>query len=1226
MRKTLAALLLYMAAALPAAAGAAPLALPIARPGAASVSPSFAGDVVELRLAPGAARAAHPRAAGPTRARQVLRLGLASVDAVSASLGGCVFEPEFVGEVPPDDPNETDFTQYWLAHLPPGVALEEALARFAGAAGVSLALPVATVPASAIPNDSLFSAQTWAWQADGRGHDIMATEAWDVEDGDTSIVVAIIDSGVLPYHPDLGGAGPGWGNLWINWPEAAGLPGVDDDGNGFVDDWRGWDFVAKAFTTAAAGEDGLTADNDPNDFAGHGTAVAGIVGAIVNNAIGVAGAAPKVRLMPLRIAWQPNGWGQPVADVSMTYAAQAIRYATRMGAHVINASFASVDSAGSGFGAAVSAATRAGVAIANASGNNFSPAYLGQRDDVLAVAATDSNDVVWPSSVFGSWVDITAQGTAMTSTFVNRAAGTDSVASYRVPGYRSGLQGTSFAAPQAAGVMALLQARRRAQGLDPLTPQGLVARLRETADDIRAYNVGRFPNYGVGRLNAYRALTDRPTTSAVRTLAQAVGAPVVLRANTGVTRVVHAFANQQLVAFDGASGDTAWSASLPAAPAGHIAVADFLDGAGPQVLVGTSAGSIAGYDETGAPSTSWLGVSGLGTSLGPGIAAGDLDGDGVPEVVAAGLSGRVWAFRRPGVVLDGFPFDPGAGGGTAVALADLDGQPGDEVVFWSGDGSVHALRADGSEAPGWPFVAPAVGRAPVVARFAGPGAAPTVLAVAGNTITALAAEGSVRWSGTLAANATSDPALGDLDGDGLDEIVIVTGATISVLDSNGVAMPARAPDTPLPAAPSGAPLVGPLRAGRGAGVGARLPGGYYAWDDSGAVVWGFPKPGIAGSFAALADLDGDGATEIAAGTAASDSVLYAFDAGAGTWSDSLAFWPAVRGDDARTGARRYPVGPPLYDRIRPARVTGVVATALSSASARVRWIASGDDSLSGQAWAALVFCTDLATSQVVGGMKMATGPAGTPDSLDLIGFSEGQLCRCEVAMLDEVRNPGVWSLPDTMLVPGAAPVAIADLRIAAAHDSTVRLAWTAPADDGPAGRPVSYEIAGAPYAFDSTGFAAAPVQAQLVAASAAGQPESLTVTGLERGRRWTFAVRGVDGTGARSPLSNLASVVLRVGGAIEGRGGVAIAARPVPGVPPITLDWQGEGLPGARQQLDLLDLGGRLVRRVALGPEPGGNWQWNGRDDEGRSVPAGLYFARLTSGGRRAEARVVLIR
>ncbi len=1222
MRKTPA--LLYMCLlALPAAPAAARLGLPVVRAGAASPGvPSYAGDVVELRLTADAARAAHARAAGPTRAIQSLRLGLASVDAAAASLGGCIFEPEFAGETPPEDPGETDFTAFWLVHLPAGAGLEDALERFRVASGVALALPVATVPATALPDDSLFTSQAWLYQSDGRGHDIGAPEAWDVESGDTSIVVAIIDTGVLPYHPDLGGSGPGYGQMWINWAEAAGLPGVDDDGNGFVDDWRGWDFVSKAFTAAAAGEDRQDADNDPNDFAGHGTAVAGIVGAAVDNALGIAGVAPKVRLMPLRIAWQPAGYPQPVADVSMTYAAQAIRYATRMGASVINASWASVDSAGSGFGAAVTAATRAGIAIANASGNNFSPAYLGQRDDVVSVAATDSNDVVQTFSVFGTWVDLCAQGTGVISTFVNRAAGTDSVLSYRQPGYRAALGGTSFSAPQVAGTMALLQAQRRAQGFDPYTPQGLLARLRETADDIRAINPARV-NYGVGRLNAYRALTDRPMTSAVRTLAQAVGAPVVLRANTGVTRVVYAFTNQQLVAFDGAGADTAWSVSLPAAPVGQIAAADFLDGAGPRILVGTTAGTVLAYDENGLP-IAGAPVGTPGGSLTAGLAVGDLDGDGRPEVVAGTLGGRIGAWNSLGGMLDNFPLDLGVIGSTAMALADLDGQPGREIVVWSGDGGLHALRFDGNEAAGWPWAGPLPGRAPVVARFAGPGAAPTVIAASGSSVTALAADGSVRWSLTLPASVTADPALGDLDGDGLDEIVLLTGATITVLDSSGVALPARAPQS-VPGAPAGVPLVGPFRAGRGAGIGARLPGGYYCWDDSGAVIAGFPKPGLAGAFAALADLRGDGATRIAAGTGLGDSILYAFDAGASSWTDSLAYWPAVRGDDARSGARTYPVGPPLYDRIRPAPATGVVASAASSSSAWVRWISSGDDSLAGRASAVLVRCEDQSGGFGVDVPRSSAAPPGQPDSLLVPLLVEGHLYAASVWILDEAGNRSAGSLTDTLLVPGAAPQAIADLRIAGSRDSTVRLAWTAPADDGPAGRPDHYDIAGSPGTLDAASFGSAPVQAQLTATANAGQPESLTVTGLTRGRRWTFAVRGVDATGSSGPLSNLASVVLRVGGAIEGRGGIAIAARPVPGAPPITLDWQGDGAGGA-QRLELVDLGGRSVRRVRLGGDPGGSWQWNGRDDENRAVPAGLYFARLTCGSGRAQARVVLVR
>ncbi len=1226
LNRDLPALLLYMALlpSLAGAAGAATLDLPVQRAGAASVGPrSYVGDLVELRLAPSAARVASPRSAGPTRARQTLRLGLASVDAVAASFGGCVFEPEFVGETPPSDPSQPDFTAFWLVHLPPGVRLEDALDRFGAAAGVALALPVAVLPVSALPDDSLFTSQTWLYQADARGHDIAAPEAWNVSDGDTSIIVAIIDTGVLPYHPDLGGQGPGPGQIWTNWAEAEGLPGVDDDGNGFVDDTWGWDFVQSAGAGAATGEDIVNADNDPNDFAGHGTAVAGIVGAIVDNAIGIAGVAPKVRLMPLRIAWQVGS--QPNAQVNMTYAAQAIRYATRMGASIINASWESANLAGSGLDVAVTAATRDGVAIANAAGNTISSsAYLGNRDDVVSVTYADSNDVVASSRATGPWIDLTAQGMAMVSTFVDRAAGTDSVLSYRVPGYRTGLIGSSFAAPQVAGVMALLQAQRRAEGLDPLTPYGLLARLRETADDIRAQNPGIF-YYGTGRLNAFRALTDPPTTSAERTLGQTVGAPVVLRENDGVTRVVYATSSAQVIAFDGTTADTAWVASLPAAPVGNPVAADFLDGRGPRVFVATANGTIQSFDDDGGPPSGWTPITGLGTNQNLQLAAGDLDGDGVPELVATGFSGRIYAWDGNGAAFGAFPFDPGFPGGTAVALADLDGQPGDEVVVWSGDGTAHAVRWDGSEAPGWPWSGGAVGRAPVIARFAGAGSAPTVLLASGTTLTALAADGSVRWTRTLSASVPADLALGDLDGDGLDEIVAVTGPAISVLDSNGVALPAHTPQgTSGPV--GGAVVVGPMAAS-GACIGARLTTGFSVWDDSGAAVYGFPKPGVAGAWPGLADLDADGATEIAAGTALADSMVYAFDAGPSTWNESLAYWPGVRGDDARTGARHYPIGLPLYDRVPPAPVNDVLAAALDATHVRVTWTNTGDDGTVGRAREARVLGRALpAPGDSI--LQVIANPdsAGTPDTL-VVSSPEGRQWSFRVEMVDDAGNVGAAGNADTVLTPGVPPNAIADLRVIAAHDSTVRLAWTAPTDDGPDGRPVRYEIAGAPYSFDEAGFDSAPVQVQLAATAAAGSPESLTVTGLGRGRRWTFAVRGVDATGSTAAISNLASAILDPGGAITGRTGIAIAARPVPGAPPITLDWQGDTrLVAPRQRLEILDLGGRSLRRVELGGEPGGSWIWDGRDDEGRSVPAGLYFARLTSGGSHSEARMVLVR
>jgi subtilisin family serine protease len=100
----------------------------------------------------------------------------------------------------------------------------------------------------AAPNDSLYPTSYWYRQPSRR--DIHAEEAWNLTTGDTSIVVAIADSGVLPYHPDLGGTTLGLsGQIWTNWAERGGLAGVDDDANGYVDDVHGWDFVSLVSST-----------------------------------------------------------------------------------------------------------------------------------------------------------------------------------------------------------------------------------------------------------------------------------------------------------------------------------------------------------------------------------------------------------------------------------------------------------------------------------------------------------------------------------------------------------------------------------------------------------------------------------------------------------------------------------------------------------------------------------------------------------------------------------------------------------------------------------------------------------------------------------------------------------------------------------------------------------------------------------------------------------------
>src|SRR5438552_3301585 len=97
-----------------------------------------------------------------------------------------------------------------------GTTLVSALERFRGATGAASADPSGVLPVSAIPNDSLWNSSWWFDQVSG--HHIHATSAWNVTTGDTSIVVAILDTGVLPYHPDLGGSAAGIaGQIWTNW-------------------------------------------------------------------------------------------------------------------------------------------------------------------------------------------------------------------------------------------------------------------------------------------------------------------------------------------------------------------------------------------------------------------------------------------------------------------------------------------------------------------------------------------------------------------------------------------------------------------------------------------------------------------------------------------------------------------------------------------------------------------------------------------------------------------------------------------------------------------------------------------------------------------------------------------------------------------------------------------------------------------------------------------------
>ena len=287
-----------------------------------------------------------------------------------------------------------------------------------------------------IPNDPLFTNQ-WGLDNAGQGGgrpdaDIDAPEAWTTATGGET-VVAIVDTGIDLDHEDL------VGNLWLNPGEdldgdgrvtASDRNGIDDDGNGYADDFHGWDFANN--------------DSDPDDdhFLGHGTHVAGTVAAVGDNGLGVAGVSWAARLMAVKFLRGTNGgW---TSDAVL-----ALEYAIAGGARIVNASWGGFTFSRA-LRDAVDALDAAGVLLVAAAGNTSSdndlmPAYPANYDfgSVVAVAATERHDLLAEFSNFGvRSVDLGAPGVEILSTMPDDQ--------YDL------LQGTSMAAPHVSGVAALL--------------------------------------------------------------------------------------------------------------------------------------------------------------------------------------------------------------------------------------------------------------------------------------------------------------------------------------------------------------------------------------------------------------------------------------------------------------------------------------------------------------------------------------------------------------------------------------------------------------------------------------------------------------------------------------------------------------------------------------------------------------------------------------------------
>ncbi len=323
---------------------------------------------------------------------------------------------------------------------------------------------------SFLPNDPGYVNQNYL-------NKVMAPQAWDVIKNAANVIIGIVDSGSDLQHDDL------MGNTYINASDP--VNGVDDDGDGYIDNFYGWDFVGNSAST-------MIPDNNPDvtsDTTDHGVHVSGIASAVSNNSKGVASIAYNAKLMIIKTGADNNG-----RAIYKGY--EGIKYAADHGAAIINCSWGGAGGGQFGQDIIDYAVAKGSLVIAAAGNDNTDvPDYPASYKGVLAVASVSSSDVKSSFSNFGNHIAISAPGNNIYNTLNDNKYGFKS--------------GTSMAAPLVASAAALVKAK-----YPNYNGQQIGEVLRTTADPIDLLNVSFSGKLGKGRLNVLNALTQ--ITSSVR--------------------------------------------------------------------------------------------------------------------------------------------------------------------------------------------------------------------------------------------------------------------------------------------------------------------------------------------------------------------------------------------------------------------------------------------------------------------------------------------------------------------------------------------------------------------------------------------------------------------------------------------------------------------------------------------------------------------------------------
>lgn len=374
--------------------------------------------------------------------------------------------------------NQSQATDVGLFHrinYQANLSVEDAIVHIQKSGLIEYGEPSYLHKIDATPNDAFYSEQR------GYIEKIKADAAWDITKGSSDVVIAIIDTGIDIDHPDLAA------NIYINKDEVPGN-NLDDDKDGLVDNYKGWDLIGSNLSSPQPDGDPNIKDNG-ND---HGTHVAGIIGAVMNNNLGIAGIAPECKLMIFKVSDD-----SPSGTIARGY--EAIKYAADQGAHIINVSWGRGTNLHSKFEQEmIDYATQKGALVVTSAGNDNSDDSLqapSVYQFVLSVANVGSQDSKALTSNYGVNTDLSAPGEQIMSTVAN--------------GRFSTKKGTSMSSAIVAGAAALVKSK-----FPHFTGMQIGELLRVSSDKIEHLNDATYrQKLGAGRLNIFKALTVAPSPS-----------------------------------------------------------------------------------------------------------------------------------------------------------------------------------------------------------------------------------------------------------------------------------------------------------------------------------------------------------------------------------------------------------------------------------------------------------------------------------------------------------------------------------------------------------------------------------------------------------------------------------------------------------------------------------------------------------------------------------------